>query len=280
MSRYEDYTGALIDELFPLKTVRMRDNEPPWITDGIRALSRRKKRAYRRGGKSAWWARLQQQMDDRIEQSKVQFVTEVEKAGPRAYFAAVKSLASKEKPVPWQVGSLFEGLEPKETANKTAEFFTKISNEFRPIQDNDGNFTPREPLSLAEVEAKMKAARKPNSMVKGDVLPRLMKKFHKMLSVPAARIFNKVLQHGKWPSNWKKETAVIIPKTPHPSSLSETRNISCTSFLSKVLEAVVLEDLRKEIPLDPIQYGGIKGCSVDHLLVDLWDSILRPMDNN
>ena len=30
--------------------------------------------------------------------------------------------------------------------------------------------------------------------------------------------------------------------------------------------------------MDPIQYGGIKSCSVNHLLVDLYDKILRPLD--
>ena len=45
-----------------------------------------------------------------------------------------------------------------------------------------------------------------------------------------------------------------------------------------MLESFLLEDLRSEIPLDPAQYGGLRGCSVDHLLVDAWDSILRPLD--
>ena len=41
----------------------------------------------------------------------------------------------------------------------------------------------------------------------------------------------------------------------------------------------MLEDLREQIPPDLTQYGGIKGCSVDHLLVDLWNNILEPMED-
>ena len=39
-----------------------------------------------------------------------------------------------------------------------------------------------------------------------------------------------------------------------------------------------MEDLRREIPADPTQYGGLKGCSVDHLLADLLDEVLAPLD--
>ena len=93
-------------------------------------------------------------------------------------------------------------------------------------------------------------------------------------------LLNKVFSTGSWPRQWKDETAVIIPKVPNPTSLSQCRNISCTSILSKVLEMFVLEDLRSEIPPDACQYGGLKGSSVDHLLVDLWDQILRPMESS
>lgn len=40
----------------------------------------------------------------------------------------------------------------------------------------------------------------------------------------------------------------------------------------------MLEDLRKEIAPDNKQYGGEKGSSVNHLLVDLMDNILKSMD--
>ena len=49
------------------------------------------------------------------------------------------------------------------------------------------------------------------------------------------------------------------------------------NFLSKVLESVLLDDLRKEIAPDLVQYGGIKRCSVNHLLVNLYESVLSPL---
>ena len=70
----------------------------------------------------------------------------------------------------------------------------------------------------------------------------------------------------------------MVPKTTSPSSLSQCRNISCTNFLSKVLEGVILTRLREEIAPDPVQYGGIKGSSVEHLLVLIWERILGSLE--
>ena len=70
----------------------------------------------------------------------------------------------------------------------------------------------------------------------------------------------------------------MIPKNPNPADLSECRNISCTSIFSKILEGEVLCQLRTELRPDPDQYGGIRKCSVEHMLVDLWEDILSVLE--
>ena len=85
--------------------------------------------------------------------------------------------------------------------------------------------------------------------------------------------FNSIIQTLEWPNQWKVETVTVIPKCTNPESLSECRNISCTNFLSKVMESVVLESLRLEIKMDPIQYGGVRGSGVEHLLVEIWERV-------
>ena len=72
-------------------------------------------------------------------------------------------------------------------------------------------------------------------------MPHLVRKFPDLFAVPVAIIFQAIEEAGVWPGRWKEEHLTIIPKTPRPSDLSKCRNISCTPFLSKVLEGVVLE---------------------------------------
>ena len=98
------------------------------------------------------------------------------------------------------------------------------------------------------------------------------------MAVIVRLLFNAAFRDARWPAKWRTETTVVIPKTSCPSSLAECRNISCTPFLSKVMESLLLDDLRREIDPDPIQYGGIKGCSVDHLLIDIHHEILGALD--
>lgn len=159
-----------------------------------------------------------------------------------------------------------------------AEFYTKITDTFKPLRVSNADVPRRPPIPLEEVKKLMKNAKKPMSVVEGDMLPRLMKECYEDASVPAHIIFNSVFASGQWPARWKQETTVVIPKTQYPADLGECRNISCTPFLSKVLESVILADLQREIPVDEIQYGGIKASSVDHLLTDLYEAILNPLD--
>ena len=275
---FQDYVGTIVDDLFPLVTVRCRSNEDPWVTHGIRRLAKKKKRVFKREGKSTLWVTLRDKMDDLLEKSKAEYVAKVEKQGPRAYFSAVKRLSSRIKPDDWSIMSLFPGETPDQVGEKTAEYFTKITDQFDPLTPSQMTGPTRRDLSLEEVETWLRKAKKPNSSVPGDVLPRLMKKHHKLMAAPVRDIFNAVFRSNQWPSEWKVETTVVIPKAGKPDSLAGCRNISCTPFLSKVLESILLEDIKSEIEADPEQYGGIKGCSVNHLLTDLMEDILAPLD--
>ena len=278
---YQAHTTKLVDELFPYKTVRCRSNEDPWVTDGARALAKRKRRMFRREGKSRRWVKLRDLLEARLSQSKEAYVDKFAGGGTstRAYFNAVKKLGTVAPAPDWNLLDLFPGTTNEEACNQTASYFTRITDQFDPLPPARAAGAMRRPITEAEVELKLKAAKKPNSTVRGDILPRLMKEHYRELVKPITRIFNAVFSTNSWPSAWKEETTVVIPKVSNPSSLGECRNISCTPFLSKVLESVLLDDLRKEIPVDKVQYGGLKGCSVNHLLIDLYDSVLENLED-
>ena len=281
VERFQTWTGELTDELFPLKTVRHRSNEHPWITDGIRKLGKQKVRVYRREGKSRLWWNLANRQEAMIEESKSAYVDTIEEAGPntRKYFEAVKKLGTASTASGWELPHLFPGKTPLEAGEEAASYFTQITNTFTPLKDEDlANRAPRAPITQQEAAKRLKLAKKPNSAVGGDLLPRVVKAHHQLLAPAVTTIFNSVFRTGRWPLAWKTETTVVIPKVPTPGSLGECRNISCTPFLSKVLEGILLDDLRSEVPVDLSQYGGIKGCSVDHLLIDLFESVLEPLE--
>lgn len=280
VDKFEKITKSMTDRLFPLRTIRCRSNELPWVTERIRKLSKLKRRVYKRQGKSDFWKRLDAEMEALTTAGKAGFVDRVSEDGPnsRKYFQAIKALSTKAKPKEWSVMDLFPGLPVPEVGSEITGFFSEISNQFEPLEESRTPPATRPELAYNEVALLLAKAKKPQSQVDGDVPPKVMKLYHGNFVEPVRTIFNAIIRTSSWPTKWKEESTVVIPKTTNPTSLSECRNISCTSFLSKVLESQLLIDLRREIPPDNTQFGGNKGCSVDHLLTELLEGVLSSVD--
>ena len=176
-------------------------------------------------------------------------------------------------------------LSPLQCAENIAEYFSMISQEYAPINLN--NLQPNlqtflrshsdeilPVVSQYDIYMKIQKSKKSHSFVKGEVSPKLIRAFNVEFSVPAAIIFNNIVKFQKFPDQWKVEHGVPIPKssTP-PDSLDDLRIISKTHFLSKIFESFIVDWLFPHISpfLDSAQYGGLKGLSTVHYLIQLLD---------
>ena len=121
--------------------------------------------------------------------------------------------------------------------------------------------------------------KKPRSMVSGDIFPDLMTRYGDLLAIPLCDIFNSITVTRIWPVIWKQEFVTIIPKKSLPASANDLRNISCTMLPSKIYESYVLNWLQKDVKTKKNQYGAVKGCSTSHLLISVWDEILRSLED-
>ena len=102
------------------------------------------------------------------------------------------------------------------------------------------------------------------------------------VSLSKPKLFiNSSIREGSVPSCWKRADVVPIPKSNSPRSIeSDLRSISLTPVLSKQLESFIgnwmLESIKEKIDFD--QYGGLRGTSTTHALVDLlqnWHNIIH-----
>ena len=84
----------------------------------------------------------------------------------------------------------------------------------------------------------------------------------------------------KWPKRWRLEQGLPLKKTTNPITEDDLRIISLTPFFSKTFEQIVLDWLLEHVKeqIDPFQYGGRKGASSNHYLIELITFILYNQD--
>ena len=114
-------------------------------------------------------------------------------------------------------------------------------------------------------------------------MPRkIIQEFAPELSAPMCKIINSILAKGEWPHQWKLEQVIPIAKIPNPLNEDDLRPISLTPFFSKVTEHFVVKWLVEFIghKIDFRQYGGQKGNSVNHYLIELVNFILYCQDSH
>ena len=178
------------------------------------------------------------------------------------------------------------------SAEKIAEHFASISQLYPPLDINklpkyvqdimqDKCYPFELPvLTEAEVWEKIKHAKKPKGGVPGDLPKRLVTEFAPELATPMTKIFQNIINLQHWPSMWKTEFGIPLQKVPHPLNEDQLRIISLTPFFSKVFEQFVIEWLIYFIGdrIDWRQYGGQKGNSIAHYLIELLNFIQYNQD--
>ena len=114
-------------------------------------------------------------------------------------------------------------LSPAQSAEVIAEHFTSISQELSPFDisrlppntqayllTQDQMLAPE--LSTQDVFKRITKAKKPNSQVPGDLPIKLVKTFSEYLATPVKTIYNKITKTALFPSQWKIEFQIPLPK--------------------------------------------------------------------
>ena len=183
-----------------------------------------------------------------------------------------------------------ENLSDQQAAERLAEYFAAISGEFPPLATNALPARVQEKLRSTEkppilteydVYCKIRTAKKPRSGVPGDFPKLITQEFLPELSAPVSRIINSMFQSYEWPEHWKIENVIPIAKTTSPENEDDIRPISLTPFYSKVAEHFVVSWLLNSIghKIDFRQYGGLKGNSITHYIIEFVNFILSCQDS-
>ena len=166
----------LYDKHFSLRDIVSRSCDPPWFTKRIKRCIRNRKREYARSGRSERWRKKKKECEKLIEIAKRAYFERVKKkvkeaGNTKCYFQAVNMLQSADAPTRWVIQSMFPELSDEQIAERAAEYFNSISQEYSGVQRPVLREEPARCPEMYEISARLKGMKKPRSMVQGDIDP-------------------------------------------------------------------------------------------------------------
>ena len=291
-----------LDTIFPQKNVKIKQNfDKPFITKELKILDRKAKREYRKNYKSEKYLSLKKIYDEKFRKAAQAYldknVRSLKEDDPGKAYQTLKKMSSQPgdctEDNTFKLSSHVEdNLTDEQSIESIAEHFAQISQEYPPLNRNllpdevkaklDNPTVPDElpSISAYDVYKVFKRSHKPRSSVPGDLPRRIVREFSPELATPASRIFQNIVRTGHWPKQWRTEYGTPLPKIKNPSSENDLRIISLTNYFSKQFEQFVVVWLLQYVgsQLDCGQFGGVKGSSISHYLINFINFILFNQD--
>ena len=278
---------------FPIKTLKVCDDDQPWVSKSLKRLDRLRKREFFKHKQSEKWSLLNQQFEEKCEEEKEKYytniVSDLKESNISQWYSKVKRMAGQDQQntADITVNELI-GLSDQEQVEKIADHYASISNLYQPIRAEDfpdylnaDNPSPPQ-VSVSKVSKIIKSMNKKAAAVPGDLPMRIIAEFSDEFSRPLAHLINNCLQQGIYPNIWKVEYVSPVPKVFPPERLKDLRKISGLLNFSKITDKALAEYIADDMQYkrDKSQYGNQKKISIQHYLVNMLHKILKSLDEN
>ena len=282
---------------FPTKTLKVCEEDRPWISADIKKLDRKIKREFLKHKKSETWKNLKIEFEEKCSIEKQKYhqnmVADLKTSNPGQWYSKIKRMSGKsESSHSNNLVDELAGLTDQEQAECIADHYSSISNQYEQVQHKDfpnlnpfshgdGGSPPPlvEPLKVYQVIQKMnkKAATVPN-----DIPIKLVQEFGVEIAFPLSFIINFRIQSGVYPNIWKVESVTPVPKVIPAEKLKDLRKISGLLNFSKVTDKIIGEYLIQDMSptRDLAQYGNEKSISAQHYLIKMLHKIHMAVDKN
>ncbi|VDI05871.1 Hypothetical predicted protein [Mytilus galloprovincialis] len=293
----------VMDTYIPKKKVLVRPRDKPWITTSIKVKMRKRNRAYKKAKSrnliSDWkkFKELRNEVIDLVREAKRQYLINLHNSlvdksiPPGKWWRIAKSVCkfknkeSQNSPIKVN-GEIL--IHPIEKATAINDYFCSISR--FDTEPQLPNVPPLAPYELSDIviteqdvidHFQILNINKPAGPDK--LPPKFLKAIFPSLVTPLTFIFNKSLQSGTVPSDWKLANVSAIYKGKgDQDNVSNYRPISVTNCFSKILEKIIFKYLHNYIHDHAIltdQQSGFrnKDSTINQLLL-LYDEIVKNLD--
>ena len=280
-----------LNNIFPEKIMKVSSDDQPWVTHRLKVLDRRRKRIFHKERRSERWKILNKLFKKEIKRAKSEFykktVADLKTKKPGQWYSCLKRITSYDKQSEEINIEEIRHLNDQEQAEKIAEKFASIPNEYEELKGEDidipkfsaEDIPQFEPSKIWKLLCKIKINK---ASVQGDFPAKLINHFAAYISEPLINIINTSIRRMEYPKIYKSEISTPIPKHFPPRDLSEVRNISGLLTFDKIFETLLAELMISDMKphMDPAQYGNQKGVSIQHYLINMIHRILTALDSN
>ena len=176
----------------------------------------KKIRIYKKAGRSDAWWEVDRVLQEQIKSSRESFVEKMLEEGnsSKSFYSATRKLASSSPQHQCSVRDVFPGREAKDACSEVLSYFGSIATaEGSPLPVVNQVHGGLAPFGSQRTETLLGAAKKSDSMVKGDPLPNLVRCYPTAFSGPVSEIFNAINVTGEGQIFGKKNTLLSSQKS-------------------------------------------------------------------
>jgi len=274
---------SLVDKYLPERVIVRHSTNKPWVTEEFCRLIRQRQHEWTSGNMTAYRLlrnrvnRLSYKLRRRFCQKRIDGLR---RCNASNWWRETKRLTGQ------SIKTDLAGLAASECdgdnellANRINESLQRVSADLNPLNTNTSTSCDSVPSQYTiypeEVYSKLSRIN-PRKAPGPDDLPNwVLKEFAFTLCDPICCIFNTSVQSATVPAQWKSANVVPVPKVKPVCSIdNDIRPISLTPTLSKLLESFIGGWMLELIDdkFDTKQFGGLKGRSTTHALIDILHS--------
>ena len=284
-----------ISRYIPL-TARRKQGDPPWMNSYVKRLVNRKQTKWKRYAKNRTndnfirYKEAEKECKKGVSAAKRNFERKIAKSGnKRPFNAYVKSKTKSRTNVgPLKVNDALI-TDNKDMAKILNEYFTSVFSREQP-----GEVPPADKLHAesnlsnivftAEKVKKKLQALKPNSAPGPDkISPRFLKNNAEAMAPALAIIFNKSMEEGSVPCDWKLANVTPIFKKGKKGDPGNYRPVSLTSVPCRVMESCMRDDVVDHLVRNALikdsQHGFMRNKSCTTNLLEFLETVTAANDN-
>ena len=266
---------SVYDYCFPEKTIRMRENDPPWLKPSLKLLIDERDRAYCKG-QVAKYKRLRLEVTEHIKQLKSAYINDL----------LLKKDARKSWKVVRQVGRFGKAthaIPNSVSVNDLSDYFASVFQERGAIEIRP-TFVPGSSLVLSTWEVERELSRLKRKSCGLDGLPYwIFRSCSLCLTSAVTFLFNWSIRESIVPNCLKKAVITPVPKSQRPTEASDFRPISLLPLLSKVFEKLIarhwlLPYIKDKVKPNQFAYLSGPGSGSTCALTLVYDKIVSFLD--